>query len=64
MQNRTQGNHRLPDLNTIMHANHGHQNIPANQNNQTNKNIETALLKILKNQDYIINAIHDIQDRI
>lgn len=27
-------------------------------------NIETALVKILKNQDYIINAIHDLQDRI
>lgn len=28
------------------------------------KTIHEALLKILKNQDYIINAIHDLQDRI
>ena len=28
------------------------------------KTIHDALLKILKNQDYIINAIHDLQDRI
>ena len=28
------------------------------------KSIEAALIKILKNQDYIINAIHDLQDRI
>jgi hypothetical protein len=33
--------------------------------NTVNKSsIEEALLKILKNQDYIINAIHDLQDRI
>ena len=28
------------------------------------KTIHEALLKILKNQDYMINAIHDLQDRI
>lgn len=28
------------------------------------KTIHDALLKILKNQDYMINAIHDLQDRI
>jgi len=28
------------------------------------KSIEAALIKILKNQEYMINAIHDLQDRI
>ena len=28
------------------------------------KSIEVALIKILKNQEYMINAIHDLQDRI
>ena len=34
---------------------------------QTNSDLKTlneAVLKILKNQEYIINAIHDLQDRI
>ena len=29
-----------------------------------NTDIRDAIVKILKNQEYIINAIHDLQDRI
>ena len=34
------------------------------QMNLDSKTLNDALLKILKNQEYIINAIHDLQDRI
>ena len=46
----------LPNINDMFIK---HEQIPINT-----KNIEAALVKILKNQDYIINAIHDLQDRI
>ena len=35
-----------------------------NQESKLDKTIHEALLKILKNQEYMINAIHDLQDRI
>ena len=42
------------------------ENINPTINNSTisNSKIEEALIKILKQQEYIINAIHDLQDRI
>ena len=46
----------LPNINEMMNA--------QTQKPINTKNIEAALIKILKNQDYIINAIHDLQDRI
>jgi hypothetical protein len=48
--------HPLPNINEMFNA--------QTQKPINTKNIEAALVKILKNQDYIINAIHDLQDRI
>ena len=33
-------------------------------NDEDDIDVRTALVKVLKNQEYIINAIHDLQDRI
>ena len=46
----------LPNINDMMSG--------SQKQNSSNKNIEAALLKILKNQEYMINAINDLQDRI
>ena len=46
----------LPNINDMFSA--------SQKQNSSNKNIEAALVKILKNQEYMINAIHDLQDRI
>lgn len=45
--------HPLPNLSSVN-----------TEETKLDKTIHEALLKILKNQDYIINAIHDLQDRI
>lgn len=53
---------KLPDISELTKS-----NVESNSNISNSKELKTineALIKVLKNQEYIINSIHDLQDRI
>ena len=53
---------KLPDISELTKPNtETNSNI---SNSKELKTINEALIKVLKNQEYIINSIHDLQDRI